>query len=69
MASLDNIITRNMAKFEGALTEAFEVLNAVSTQQPNFIGLRLSITIVTHVLCYAVCCVCVVVMSSSSVVR
>ena len=31
MASLDNIVTRDMAKFEGALTEAFEVLNAVST--------------------------------------
>ncbi|KAK2184995.1 hypothetical protein NP493_248g03021 [Ridgeia piscesae] len=30
MASLDNIITRNMAKFEGALTEAFEVLNAMN---------------------------------------
>ena len=30
MASLENIVTRDMAKFGGALTEAFEVLNAVS---------------------------------------
>ena len=48
MASLDNIITRNMAKFEGALTEAFEVLNAVSTQQAHIMVLRLSITIVKN---------------------